>query len=109
MGQQVTVIEKPSSRAGIVRYELNRVLTGMGHESYSGAPGAGAVRPPDELARRLFARGGIKTVHVNGSVVTVELAAAGSTGIREIIEGLYTYYVPGVLPPTDEELLGPAE
>jgi hypothetical protein len=109
MGQQVTVIEKPSSRAGVVRYELNRVLTGMGHESYSGAPDNGANRPPDVLARRLFARGGIKTVHVNGSVITIELDATGTDGIREIIEGLYTYYLPGVLPPTDEELLGPAE
>lgn len=109
MGQQVTVIEKPSSRAGVVRYELNRVLTGMGHESYSGAPDAVAVRPPDVLARRLFARGGIKTVHVNGSVVTIELSSSGTDGIKEIIEGLYTYYVPGVLPPSDEELVGAAE
>ena len=109
MGQQVTVIEKPSSRSGIVRYEINRVLTGMGHESYSGAPGPGSQRPPDVLARRLFARGGIKTVHVNGSVITIELADLGTAGIREIIEGLYTYYLPGVLPPTDEELLGASE
>jgi len=109
MGQQVTVIEKPSSRAGLVRFEINRVLTGMGHETYSGAPDAGANRPPDVLARRLFARGGIKTVHINGSVITIELEETGTEGIRQIIEGLYTYYVPGVLPPTDEELLGPAE
>ena len=109
MGQQVTVIEKPSLRAGIVRFEINRVLTGMGHESYSGAPDAGANRPPDVLARRLFARGGVKTVHINSSVITIELSETGTDGIREVIEGLYTYYVPGVVPPTDEELLGPAE
>ncbi len=109
MGQLVTVIEKNSSRAGIVRYEINRVLTGMGHESYSGAPDAGSTRPPDELARRLFARGGIRSVHINGSIITIELAETGTDGIRSIIENLYTYYLPGVVPPTDEELLGPAE
>jgi hypothetical protein len=108
MGQQVTVIEKPSSRNGIVRYEVNRVLTGMGHESYSGAPSLAADRPADRLARRLFARGGIKLVHVNGSVITIELADSGTDGIREIIEGLYTYYTPGVVPPSDDELLGNA-
>lgn len=105
MGQPVTVIEKPSSRVGVVRYELNRVLTGMGHEVYRAAPGPGAVRPADELARRLFERGGIKTVHVNGSVVTLELSKNNTDGIIEIIQNLYTYYVPGVLPPSDEELL----
>ena len=36
MGQPVTVIEKPSSRAGIVRFETNRVLTGMGHDGRAG-------------------------------------------------------------------------
>ena len=109
MGQQVIVIEKPSTRAGVVRFEINRILTGMGHESYSGAPDAGANRPPDVLARRLFARGGIKHVHVNASMITVELSESGTAGIREVIEGLYTYYLPGVVPPTDAELLGPAE
>ncbi|HEX7096125.1 MAG TPA: hypothetical protein VF183_09590 [Acidimicrobiales bacterium] len=108
MGQPVTVIEKPSSRAGIVRYETNRVLTGMGHEVYRSAPGPGAKRPADELARRLFARGGINAVHLNGSVITVELASADSSGIKEIIEDLYTYYVPGVEPPSDEELMSDA-
>ena len=34
MGQPVTVIEKPSSHPGVVRYETNRALTGMGHEVY---------------------------------------------------------------------------
>ncbi len=35
MGQPITVVEKPSSRTGIVRYEINRSLTGMGHERYA--------------------------------------------------------------------------
>ncbi len=104
MGQPVTVIEKPSSRGGVVRFEMNRVLTGMGHESY--VPGDVIVgdRPPDVLAGRLLERGGIDRVHVAGSVVTVDLAkGAGSEGIKEIIEDLYTYYRPGVDVPVFEE------
>jgi hypothetical protein len=108
MGQPVTVIEKPSSRAGVVRYEINRVLTGMGHEVYRGAPTEGSQKPADVLARRLFERGGIRTVHVNGSVITIELAENRTEGIVEIIESLYTYYVPGVEPPSDEELMADA-
>ena len=109
MGQPVTVIEKPSSRAGIVRFETNRVLTGMGHERYTSADQAVGVHPADVLARRLFERGGIRAVHLNGSVVTVELEANDASGIKELIEGLYTYYLPGVEPPSDEELIAQVE
>ncbi|HUP74883.1 MAG TPA: hypothetical protein VM282_17700 [Acidimicrobiales bacterium] len=108
MGQPVTVIEKPSSRAGVVRFETNRVLTGMGHERYTSAEQAVGNDPADVLARRLFERGGIKSVHVNSSVVTVVLESAGAEGIKEIIEGLYTYYLPGVEPPSDDELIAQA-
>jgi hypothetical protein len=109
MGQPVTVIEKPSSRAGVVRFETNRVLTGMGHERYTHLGQAVSDRPADVLARRLFDRGGIKAVHVNGSVVTVELLDnADASGIKAIIEGLYTYYLPGVEPPSDDELIAQA-
>ena len=34
MGQPVTVIEKHSTHGGLARYEVNRVLTGTGHEVY---------------------------------------------------------------------------
>ena len=108
MGQPVTVIEKPSTRPGVVRYETNRVLTGMGHEFYTSADDAKADRPADVLARRLFARGNLQSVHVNGGVVTITLAAGNSDGIKQIIEGLYTYYVPGVEPPSDEEMMAAA-
>lgn len=97
MGQPVTVIESQSPATGVVRYELNRVLTGTGHERY--APGDVIVgdRPPDVLARRLLERGGIDGVHINGSVVTVDPTKGHPTeGIKEIIEDLYTYYRPGV-------------
>lgn len=105
MGQKVTVIEKPSSRAGIVRYELNRVLTGMGHERYTSAADVTRNRPPDLVARRLFERGGVRGVHINGNVVTVELADQNADGIKAILEDLYTYYLPGVVPPSDDELV----
>jgi len=109
MGQPVTVIEKPSRRGGTIRYELNRVLTGTGHEQYVAGDLVDGVRPPDELARRLFARGGIERVHINSSVVTVMPERGSDTaGIKEIIEDLYTYYRPGVEVPTPESITGTA-
>jgi hypothetical protein len=106
MGQPITVTEKRSATPGVVRFETNRNLTGMGHERYRSAADATGVRPVDELARRLFARGGIDALHVYGNVVTVDLAKGSSSdGLAEVIHELFVHYVPGVLPPTDEELL----
>jgi len=106
MGQPVTVVRKPSSRAGIVRYETNRALTGMGHERYSAGDEVAGTTPADELARRLFARGGIARVHVNGNIVTIQLAdvEADTDGIDEVITSLYLYWVEGVEVPGDDEL-----
>jgi len=112
MGQPITVVEKPSSRTGVVRYETNRALTGMGHERYRAGDEILGTAPADELARRLFDRGGITGVHVNGNVVTVELAEAeaeaeaGAEGIDEVIASLYLYWVEGVEVPSDDELMG---
>ena len=108
MGQPITVVEKPSSRAGIVRYETNRALTGMGHERYQAGDEILGAAPADELARRLFDRGGITGVHVNGNVVTVELAEAEAEaeGIDQVIASLYLYWVEGVEVPSDDELTG---
>jgi hypothetical protein len=93
MGQPVTVIEKPSSRSGIRRFETNRALSGMGHERYASLEEADGVRPVDVLARRLFEHGGVDHVHINGNVITVELARGGSgDGLAEVIGGLYTFY-----------------
>ena len=55
MGQLVAVTEKPTSSQGTVRYELNRALTGMGHEYFTSPAEASGPRPAAELARRLFA------------------------------------------------------
>ena len=106
MGQPITVVRRPSSRAGVVRFETNRALTGMGHERYRAGDDIPGTTPADELARRLFARGGIAGVHMNGSVVTVEMddADADPEGIEEIIAGLYLYWVEGVRVPDDDEL-----
>lgn len=109
MGQIVRVIEKPSSRANVVRFETNRVLTGMGHRRFGSSEDAVGDTPSDELARRLFARGGIDGVHVNGNMITIDLAHRGTDGIAEIIEGLYTYWQPGMEPPSDEELIAQLE
>ena len=108
MGQPITVVEKPSSRTGVVRYETNRALTGMGHERYRVGDEILGTAPADELARRLFDRGGITGVHVNGNVVTVELteAEAEAEGIDEVIASLYLYWVEGVEVASDDELMG---
>ena len=95
MGQPVSVIEKPTGRPGILRYETNRSLTGMGHERYSSSVPVEGDRPADVLARRLFERGGVKAVHVYGGVITVELDSTDADGIKEVIEDLYTFYRPG--------------
>ncbi|MDY7101226.1 MAG: hypothetical protein S0880_08565 [Actinomycetota bacterium] len=102
MGQPVSVMELPSSRAGVLRYEINRSLTGMGHERYLRDEPVIGDRPPDELARRLFERGGIKAVHVYGSMITVELDSNETSGVKEVLEGLFTYYRPGVEVPAVE-------
>ena len=100
MGQPVTVIQDSSKRSGVVRFSTNRVLSGMAHESYTSVPDSLAVRPVDELARQLFATGDVERVHVNGNVITVELARGDGAGLRELIEDLFTYYRPGVTVPT---------
>jgi len=97
MGQLITVTRKPSIRPDVAIFELNRSLTGMGHERYHSAADAVRDRPVDELARRLFEVGGIEAVHVYSNMVTVDLApGAKPTGIEDIISGLFTYYREGV-------------
>lgn len=93
MGQSIVVTEKPSSNPGVVRYETNRALTGMGHEHYRAGDEVWGERPPDELARRILARGGVAAVHVNANIVTVDLQKGHQPhGIKEIVENLYRFY-----------------
>jgi hypothetical protein len=94
MGQIVNVVERPSSRPGIVRYETNRALSGMGHDRFVRGQVIDDDRPVDELARRIFARGGVTSVHVNGGMITVDLEKGHTAdGIADIIRGLYTFYL----------------
>ena len=93
MGQSITVTEKQGLRHDVVRFELNRSLTGMGHHRYASRDAAVGDAPPDELARRLFDHGGIEHVHVYSNVVTVDLAPGATTaGIADIIRDLFIYY-----------------
>ena len=99
MGQLIAVAEKPTGRTGMVRFEVNRPLTGMGHERYRTLDDCTGDRPPDVLARRLLERGGIQAVHVYGNQVTIELEPFGtSDGLIEIVRGLFIHYLDGVEP-----------
>lgn len=97
MGQLITVTRKPTVRSDHAVFELNRSLTGMGHERYPSEASVKGDRPTDELARRLFAAGGVEGVHIYSNMVTVDLVA-GSTGegMDDIIRDLFTYYREGV-------------
>ncbi len=96
MGQQITVTRKPTSRPGVVVFELNRSLTGMSHERYQ-SPDLVGHRPVDELARRLFAAGGVRALHVYSNVVTVELVEGGDAQpLVDVMRDLFTYYREGV-------------
>lgn len=108
MGQPITVVEKRSSNRGVLRFETNRPLSGMGHDRYTEAPSGLLDQTADVLARRLFeADGGVEAVHVNGSVVTVTLGRGhDGAGLGDVVRGLFLHYGEqpdaAVTPPTDE-------
>lgn len=105
MGQPITVVEKPSARPGVVRFETNRNLTGMGHHSYGSGDDALGDSLADELARRIFERGGVDHLHIYANVLTVDLAkGADADNLHDLVSDFFVHYRPGVLPPTDEEL-----
>jgi len=110
MGQPVVVTEKQSRRPGVVRYEANRSLSGMGHESFrvgdQNAHLNRAVTPSAELARRLFATGQVAGVHVYQNMITVDLELGRSgEGLSDIVRDLYQYWKPGMAPPSFEDLV----
>jgi hypothetical protein len=103
MGQPVAVVEKPTSRPGVVRLEANRSLTGMGHERFTAPEQAVGPRPAAELARRLFATGRVDAVHIYQNVATVDVKKGyTSEGLADVLEQLYIYWVPGREPPVLE-------
>jgi hypothetical protein len=106
MGQLVGVVEKRSTIPGVVRFETNRSLTGMGHEHFWSSADAVGPRPAAELARRLFATGAVEGVHVFANIVTVDLLKGNhADGLDDIIRNLYQYWVPGVEPPSFDDLV----
>lgn len=110
MGQLVAVTEKPSSSPGLARFELNRALTGMGHEVFTSAADAFGPRPAADLARRLFGTGQVGAVHIYANIVTVELARGGDAApLAEIIRTMYRYWQPGMTPPSFDDLQPPDE
>lgn len=109
MGQPVTFLSTSSPKPGVIRFELNRSLTGMGHERYSAGDEILHDRPPDVLARRIFASGDVESVHIYGSMVTITLGSTDPVDLDTIVRELYTYYVPGVEIPSDEELIAMVE
>jgi hypothetical protein len=109
MGQMVGVTEKRSATPGVVRFELNRSLSGMGHERFTAASQAIGPRPSASLARQLFATGKVGAVHIYANMVTVDLSKGyDSTGLAEIVGEMYRYWKPGVEPPSFDDLQ-PAE
>jgi hypothetical protein len=114
MGQPVVVTEKPSRRTGVVRFEANRSLSGMGHESFTSGESlarlATAQTSSAELARRLFATGRVARVHVYQNIITVDLVhGQSSDGLADVVRDLYQYWKPGMEPPAFEDLVAPEE
>jgi hypothetical protein len=101
MGQQVAVVEKPSPRPGVVRFETNRSLTGMGHERFTSAADAIGPRPAAALARQLLSTGKVDSVYIYGNIISVDIAD-GSTadGLGDVVRNMYQYWKPGMELPT---------
>jgi hypothetical protein len=112
MGQQIAVVAKPSRIPGVVRYEANRNLTGMGHETFHSVADAIGPRPAAALARLLLGTGKVNSVHVYGNIVTVDIAKGfDADGLDELVSNLYQYWKPGMAPPSFEDMVAdtPAE
>ncbi len=105
MGQLVGVIEKPSTTPGVVRFELNRSLSGMGHERFTSVLDAIGPRPSAALARQLFETGKVAGIHIYGNIVTVDVEKGyDSTGLADVVREMYRYWKPGVEAPIFEEV-----
>ncbi len=109
MGQAVTVVASTSSRPGIVRFEINRCLTGMGHERYQAGDEILGKRPVDDLARYLFDLGGIDFVGVFSNVITVQSTgeAPDVDRIVDVIANLHLHYREGTEASNNEILSVP--
>lgn len=101
MGQSITVTVRPGVRGDVMNFELNRSLTGMQTHRYTAADAVTGTKPPDELARRLFALG-VSGVTIYSSVVTVvappDQWSALLPKVEETITNLFIFYREGELP-----------
>jgi hypothetical protein len=101
MGQQVSVTERPSPRPGVIRFETNRSLTGMGHERFTSMADAIGPRPAAALARQLLSTGRVDSVYIYGNIVTVDVSKGfASDGLGDVVRNMYQYWKPGVEIPT---------
>ena len=99
MGQMVSVVQKPTSIPGVVRFESNRTLTGQGHERFTSAADAIGPRPAAELARRLLSTGQVEGVHMFSNIITVNLLKGyQGDGLYDIVRELFQYWKPGMEP-----------
>jgi hypothetical protein len=98
MGQPVTVVQKSTSRPDVVRFEINRSITGMDPHRYRRGDEIDGDTPADEVARRLLAHPGVDSVHVYSNVITVDLGdgVVPAEGLLADIQTLFTYYREGV-------------
>src|SRR6476659_6437609 len=101
MGQQVSVVEKPSPRPGVLRFETNRSLTGMGHEHFTSVLDAVGPRPAAALARQLLSTGKVDSVYMYGNIISVDLSkGSNADGLSDVVRDMYQYWKPGMEMPT---------
>lgn len=101
MGQSITVTVRAGVRSDVKNFDLNRSLTGMQTYRYLAGQEIAGVKPPDELARRLFELG-VSAVTIYSSVVTVVAPAEQwptlQGKVEDTIANLFIYYRDGQLP-----------
>jgi hypothetical protein len=112
MGQAITVTVRPGVRGDVQHFELNRSLTGMQTQRYKASDEVTGTKPPDELARRLFALG-VSAVTIYSSVVTVvapqDQWASLVAKVQDTIVNLFIYYRDGQLPAASAAAEAPAQ
>jgi hypothetical protein len=101
MGQPITVTVRPGVREDVRHFEINRSLTGMQTHRYRAGEAIPGTKPPDELARRLFALG-VSAVTIYSSVVTIVAPAeewpALQPKVEDTIANLFIHYRDGQPP-----------
>ncbi len=101
MGQPVAVVERPSPRPGVLRFEANRSLTGMGHERFTSMHDAVGPRPAAMLARQLLATGKVDSVYMYGNIISVDISKGFTgDGLADVVRNMYQYWKPGMEMPT---------